>query len=46
MASAARKVVGDGVGLEVVDSLNSTNADLQLSDIRKADDRAQLNAAV
>ena len=38
VASAARKVVGDGVGLEVVDSLNSTNADLQLSDIRKADD--------
>ena len=38
MSSAARKIVGDGVGLEVVDSINSTNADLQLSDIRKADD--------
>ena len=36
--SAARKVVGDGAGLEVVDSLNSTNADLQLADIRRADD--------
>ena len=38
VSAAARKVVGDGVGLEVVDSLNSTNADLQLSDVRKADD--------
>ena len=34
VSSAARKIVGDGVGLEVVDSLNSTNADLQLSDVR------------
>ena len=38
VASAARKVVGDGVGLEVVDSLNSTNAEQQLADIRSADD--------
>lgn len=38
VSSAARKVIGDGVGLEVVDSLNSTNADLQLADIRRADD--------
>lgn len=34
---AAKRVVGDGVGLEVVDSLNSTNADLQLADLREAD---------
>ena len=34
---AARKVVGDGVGLEVVDSLDSGNAELQLRDLRAAD---------
>ena len=37
VGEAARKVVGDGVGLEIVDSMNSTNADLQLKDIREAD---------
>ena len=35
--SAARKIIGDGVGLEVIDSLNSTNAEAQLADIREAD---------
>jgi DNA polymerase III delta subunit len=35
--STARKIVGDGVGLEVIDSANSTNADLQLADLREAD---------
>ena len=34
---AARRVVGDGVGLEVIDSLNASNADLQLADLRAAD---------
>ena len=34
---AAKRIVGDGVGLEVVDSVNSTNADLQLADLRAAD---------
>ena len=38
VAEAAKKVVGDGVGLEVVDSLNSSNADQQLADIRAADE--------
>ncbi len=33
VGEAAKKAVGDGVGLEVVDSRNSTNADLQLADI-------------
>jgi len=37
VAETAKKTVGDGVGLEVVDSLNSTNAELQLRDIREAD---------
>ncbi|MBQ3290110.1 MAG: hypothetical protein IJH50_11915 [Kiritimatiellae bacterium] len=34
---AAKRIVGDGVGLEVVDSLNATNAELQLADLRAAD---------
>jgi len=37
VSETARKVVGDGVGLEVIDSVNSTNADLQLADLREAD---------
>jgi len=37
VAETAKKVIGDGVGLETVDSLNSTNAELQLADIREAD---------
>ena len=34
---SAKKVVGDGVGLEVIDSINSTNEELRLKDIREAD---------
>ena len=34
---AAKRIAGDGVGLELVDSINSTNADLQLADVRAAD---------
>ena len=37
VSQAARKTVGDGVGLEVVDSLNSGNSDLQLADLRNVD---------
>ena len=37
VSEEAKKVIGDGCGLEVIDSSNSTNADLQLSDIREAD---------
>ena len=37
VGETAKKIVGDGVGLEVVDSMNSTNAELQLADIREAD---------
>ena len=37
VSEAAKKVVGDGVGLEVIDSANSSNADLQLADVRAAD---------
>jgi len=37
VAETAKKTVGDGVGLEVIDSANSTNAELQLKDIREAD---------
>ena len=37
VGETAKKTAGDGVGLEVVDSMNSTNADLQLADIREAD---------
>jgi DNA polymerase-3 subunit delta len=36
--SAAKKIVGDGVGLEVVDSSGSTNAEAQLADLRAADE--------
>ena len=38
VSEAAKKVVGDGVGLEVVDSNTSTNADLQLRDLRAVDE--------
>lgn len=34
---AAKRFVGDGVGLETVDSLNATNAELQLRDLRAAE---------
>jgi len=37
VSETAKKFVGDGVGLEVIDSANATNADLQLADLREAD---------
>ena len=37
VSETAKRVVGDGTGLEVIDSVNSTNADLQLADLREAD---------
>ena len=37
VGETAKKVIGDGVGLEVVDSMNATNADLQLKDLREAE---------
>ena len=36
VSQTAAKVIGDGTGLEVVDSANSGNEDLQLADIRNA----------
>ena len=38
VGETAKKTVGDGTGLEVVDSANSTNADLQLADLRRAEE--------
>ena len=38
VGETAKKIVGDGVGLETIDSVNSTNADLQLADLVKADE--------
>lgn len=35
--SAARRIVGDGTGLETIDSSDSTNAESQLRDLRAAD---------
>lgn len=37
LSEAAKKFAGDGTGLETIDSLNSTNAELQLRDLRAAD---------
>ena len=37
VSEAAKRIAGDGVGLEMVDSANSTNEDLQLKDIREAE---------
>ncbi len=37
VSEAAKRIVGDGVGLETVDSANSSNADLQLRDLREAE---------
>ena len=34
----ARRVIGDGVGLELIDSMTATNEDLQLADLRRADE--------
>lgn len=37
VSEAAKRIIGDGVGLETVDSANSSNAELQLRDIREAE---------
>ncbi len=37
VAESAKRIVEDGSGLETIDSANSTNADLQLKDIREAE---------
>ena len=37
VSEAAKRIVGDGVGLETVDSVNSTNEELQLRDLREAE---------
>lgn len=37
VGGTARKVIGDGVGLEVIDSMNATNAELQMKDLRAAE---------
>lgn len=37
VSETAKKLVGDGVGLEVIDSNTATNAELQLKDIAAAD---------
>ena len=38
VGETAKKVVGDGIGLEIIDSANSMNAELQLADLVKADE--------
>ena len=38
VGETAKKTIGDGTGLEVVDSANATNAELQLADLRKAEE--------
>ena len=38
VSEAAKRIVGDGVGLEVIDSATASNADLQLADLRAADE--------
>ena len=37
VSEAAKRIVGDGVGLETVDSANSTNEELRLRDLREAE---------
>ena len=37
VTETAKRIIGDERWLEVVDSLNSTNEDLQLADLREAD---------
>lgn len=37
VGETVKRIVGDGQGLETIDSLNSTNEDLQLADLREAD---------
>lgn len=37
VGETAKKVIGDGVGLEVIDSMTATNAELQMKDLRAAE---------
>ena len=37
VSETAKKLIGDGQGLEVIDSNTATNADLQLKDLVAAD---------
>jgi len=37
VAETAKKIVGDGTGLELIDSITATNAEMQLADLRRAD---------
>ena len=37
VGETAKKVIGDGVGLEVIDSMNAANAELQMKDLRAAE---------
>ena len=37
VGETARKVIGDGVGLEVIDSMTASNAELQLKDLKEAE---------
>lgn len=38
VGEAAKKTVGDGVGLEVIDSANASNAELQLADLHRVEE--------
>ena len=38
VSEAAKRIVGDGVGLELFDSNNATNAELQLKDLRAVEE--------
>lgn len=38
VSEAVKRIIGDGDGLEVIDSVNSSNAELQLTDLREADE--------
>ena len=38
VAETAKKIIGDGVGLEVIDSLEASKAELQLADLKRADE--------
>ena len=38
VGEAAKKTVGDGVGLEVIDSANASNAELQMADLHRAEE--------
>ena len=37
VGETAKKVIGDGVGLEVIDSMTASNAELQMKDLRAAE---------